>query len=1009
MFAFVRRTKSAPKPIRAKAPFLRPRVERLEDRLAPALIQAISVADPTLGGGLGNSDSLNGAFAISPNGRYVAFESYSSNLVPGDTNGVPDVFVRDNLLGATTRVSTDSAGNQSNAGAGQPALTVDASGTVYVAFASTASNLVSGDTNGVLDVFVKNLTAGLTTRVNTDSAGNQSNGGGSRPVLAVDGSGTVYVAFWSGASDLVGGDTNLAYDVFLKNLSTGATSRASTDSAGNQSGGDSFNPALAVDGSGTVYVAFSSSASNLVGGDTNNVGDVFVKNVNTGLTTRASTDSAGNQVYLSASQDPAIAVDGNGTVYVAFWNDVSQLVSGDNNNHADVFLKNLTTGATSLVSTDSAWNQADLGAFDGQALAVDDSGTVYAAFWSAATNLVSGDTNGVPDVFVKNLSTGVTSRVGPAGGSNPYYPSIAVNGTGSIFVAFWTGDGDLVPGDVNVAYDVFLWSSSSAPLPLPIVSIADAPRVTEGDDGMGVAQFEVTLSAPAAQTATVHYTTVDGTATGGKDFEPTLGTLTFAPNQTSAFISVKVFVERLDESDESFLVELSSPSANATIGDGTALATIKDDDTSLFVITHGFMFVRNLDWVFDMATAMNLRLPDAQRDSEPEIQASLVPNNYLSGVFGKANPESHFILFDWSNVSTIGGIADSPLVAGHLADVVNERIQIETDHVDIHFVGFSRGCYVNMEAIRQLKRKNADAKIDFLQMTTLDPQSVWGPFGTDGKLEPNPGGIVDFAENYFQQTRGPLEPAGKPILGALNVNLTKILAEWKGRTTGVEGILWPEHDEVHDWYHWTIDTDDSPRAPVYADTNLFNQQETFFREQANPVTRDLLFSNLDNPQSWIDLDGDGVPESFKRGETTGFYWSITGEGLDSRPLVVSDIKFGFSDATEKALTKVEIFFNRGDIDWDSARDSAGVQLLYENGEEIPLKPVDFHFDSSRRVLTINLTNYEPAANKKYELRLHTNHFSVKGKPAVRLVDDDRSLNGILCFELDPKKRTFDWC
>jgi len=233
MFSFFRRPNWARKANHPKARFFHPWLEQLEDRLTLSTTQAISVADPTLGGGLGNS--LSESCSITRNGRYVAFISSASNLVPGDTNGTADIFVRDTLLGTTTRASTDSAGNQiqgvGEGTGGTPAIAVDGSGTVYVAFVSAASNLVSGGSNGNLDVYVKNLSTGVTTRVSTDSAGNEGNGQSEYPALAIDGSGTVLVAFDSFANNLVSGDTNGQTDVFVKNLSTGVTTRVSTDSA----------------------------------------------------------------------------------------------------------------------------------------------------------------------------------------------------------------------------------------------------------------------------------------------------------------------------------------------------------------------------------------------------------------------------------------------------------------------------------------------------------------------------------------------------------------------------------------------------------------------------------------------------------------------------------------------------------------------------------------------------------------------------------------------------------
>jgi Tol biopolymer transport system component len=146
-----------------------------------------------------------------------------------------------------------------------------------VAFISGASNLVIGDTNGNYDIFVRDLLGGTTTRVSVDSIGAQANGDSGYPVISSDGR---YVAFTSGASNLVAGDTNSTYDIFgtydifVRDTVGGTTTRVSVDSIGAQANGDSLYPAISSDGR---YVAFTSGASNLVAGDTNSNSDVFVR------------------------------------------------------------------------------------------------------------------------------------------------------------------------------------------------------------------------------------------------------------------------------------------------------------------------------------------------------------------------------------------------------------------------------------------------------------------------------------------------------------------------------------------------------------------------------------------------------------------------------------------------------------------------------------------------------------------------------------------------------------
>src|SRR4028118_2264462 len=160
--------------------------------------------------------------SISADGRFVAFESYASNLVPGDTNNSPDsfltrdIFVRDTLTNTTTRVSLDSAGNQANDGSDSASISPAGR---FVAFDSRASNLVPGDTNNINDIFVRDTLTNTTTRVSVDSAGNQGNGSSffGTPSISADGR---FVAFNSTASNLVPGDTNSSTDMFVRDTLT---------------------------------------------------------------------------------------------------------------------------------------------------------------------------------------------------------------------------------------------------------------------------------------------------------------------------------------------------------------------------------------------------------------------------------------------------------------------------------------------------------------------------------------------------------------------------------------------------------------------------------------------------------------------------------------------------------------------------------------------------------------------------------------------------------------------
>ena len=217
-----------------------------------------------------------GSPSISADGRYVAFESSATNLVPHDTNRLADVFVRDRRTGRTTRVSVDSRGRQGGGDHtmnGSNAPVISANGR-YVAFHSADSNLVRRDTNGVFDIFVHDRRTGRTTRVSVSTAGAQANqeslGAAS---ISADGR---YVAFTSLASNLVAGDRNDITDVFVHDLANGETLIASLGQDGNQGDDASATGGIAFSANDHMLV-FSSWAANLVDGDTNSVPDAFVR------------------------------------------------------------------------------------------------------------------------------------------------------------------------------------------------------------------------------------------------------------------------------------------------------------------------------------------------------------------------------------------------------------------------------------------------------------------------------------------------------------------------------------------------------------------------------------------------------------------------------------------------------------------------------------------------------------------------------------------------------------
>jgi len=381
------------------------------------------------------TDDRSYAPSISGDGRIVAFTSYASNLVPGDTNGQRDVFVRDRLTGSVERVSVDSSGLQGNSASSRSSISADGR---YVAFRSNGSSLVAGDTNGKSDIFVHDRQTGITERVSVDSSGVQTNGYSNYPSISADGR---YVAFESDASNLVSGDTNGIWDIFIHDRQTGLTRRASVDSAGAESNDYSRNASISGDGR---YVAFQSAASNLVVGDTNDAYDAFVHDCQTGLTSRVSINSDGTERIYGGNY-PSISADGR---YVAF--------DADGSDNYAIWVHDRYTGLAECVSVGSS-GAAPNGSSRYPSISADGR---YVAFRSGASNLVADDNNSLSDVFVHDRRTGLIERVNVNSQgveANDYVAnaSVPISADGR-YVSFSSRATNLVVGDTNGASDIFV-------------------------------------------------------------------------------------------------------------------------------------------------------------------------------------------------------------------------------------------------------------------------------------------------------------------------------------------------------------------------------------------------------------------------------------------------------------------------------------------------------------------------------------------------------------------------
>ena len=334
--------------------------------------------------------------SLSHTGRYVAFTSSASNLaIKGDGNGQPDVFVYDRNEGKTNRVSIRSNLVEGNGMSYDPSISANGR---FVSFTSTADNLaIKGDNNGDADIFVHDRVAVKTNRISISSKLKEGN----RPSYSssISGDGRM-VAFVSYASNLVPRDTNNNADVFVYNRATRKTIRTSIASDGRQANGESSMPMMSADGG---WVAFQSSASNLVDSDANGSTDIFVHELATGETSRISRGMAGSETDGS-SFVPAISADGR---YVAFQSVAQNLVPGDTNGATDrsqgldIFRYDRVTGETQRVSVGSDGEQANGPSNDpGDDPSITADGR-FVCFASVASNLVEDDTNGAYDVFVR--------------------------------------------------------------------------------------------------------------------------------------------------------------------------------------------------------------------------------------------------------------------------------------------------------------------------------------------------------------------------------------------------------------------------------------------------------------------------------------------------------------------------------------------------------------------------------------------------------------------------------
>jgi Tol biopolymer transport system component len=529
----------------------------------------ILVSVNSAGTASGNGDS--GSAAVSADGRYVVFVSTATDLVAGvtDANAAKDVFIRDTWPGGTTILvsATKGGGRTGDKESTRPALSADGR---VIAFLSEATNLVATDGNGRRDVFVRDVQANTTSLVSVNSAGTAGGNGvsgpnyydSSPPDISADGN---YVAFESLASNLVANDTNAAMDVFVRDLRAKQTSLVSVDMTGKAAGGTV--PAINANGQ---FIAFLSPGTNLAPNDNNlDSVDVYVRDVAAGATRLVSVNNAGVGSSKGTCSNPTVSADGR---YVAFSSSMRDLTPTLSPNQArNVYVRDLTLGRTSRASVgrDGAWPEHDAGS---GVISADGRAVAFLSDWDLAGN----DTNPEGDVYLRDLRTQTTALVSVsnqtwrAGTSHPSSrPSISSDGRA---VAFASRAADLVADDNNNATDIFVTSLKPGLLQFA----AAAYTVSENAGALTVTVRRVGATMGAA---TVAYSTENWTAKAGTDYTATSGTLTFNQGEAAKTFTIPVKDNALDEDNKTFLLRLDQPGGGVLLGaQSVANVTIADND-----------------------------------------------------------------------------------------------------------------------------------------------------------------------------------------------------------------------------------------------------------------------------------------------------------------------------------------------------------------------------------------------------------------------------------------------
>jgi hypothetical protein len=424
----------------------------------------------------GENQANNNSFrsVISGNGEKVAFYSDANNLVATDGNIFRDVFLRDVEAGTTELVSVGVGGTPGNGDSGNlannPGLSISADGN-WIGYESGASNLVDDDTNEKWDVFCRDMDTPASNSFRLSLNIEEQEGNYESLGVSISDQ-CEYSVFHSPSNNFINNDPGVTWDVFVRDLKWGELSVAARSSDGIKASNTSWYPEISSDGR---FITYSSLASNLTPGDNNSKFDIFLFDRFTQQTKRISE----GPVHIQADGDstfPSISADGR---YIAYSSDATNLVGGDDNNKRDVFVYDRILDQTNRVSL--AWDNSQ--ALDHSEKADISGDGRFITFSSAASNLVADDTNGFVDVFVRDRLLGSTIRVsvdstGSEANSYSDLPSISADGR---YITFYSAADNLVLGDTNHMVDIFRYDQGDVGMDLSIDSL-EPVQVIDGQD-----------------------------------------------------------------------------------------------------------------------------------------------------------------------------------------------------------------------------------------------------------------------------------------------------------------------------------------------------------------------------------------------------------------------------------------------------------------------------------------------------------------------------------------------